>query len=273
MAWGSTPRTWAAGLRVTAAILNADIRDKLLALSGHTHTGADGDGSASLAPTRVTMGAGALLLSKGTDVASASPLALPNPLTGNFYHVTGTTGFSAITPNVQAGTPLFLVFDSSLTLVHNATTMILQTGVNWVVPAGAMIMLVSEGSGNWREVTRWFPTAGSALTPASITMSGPIYQSQGSNVASANSITLGVGGDFFEVTGTTQINLINAAGMRQAGSVVHLYFSGALTLHHAQGTTGQLFLAGSTDWTVPAGSTITLVSDGSLWRELARTAA
>lgn len=250
------------------ATLKLKVTDPLNDLSDHTHTGAAGDGSAALAPTSITMGAGIVKQSKGANVVSASPLVIGTD--GNFLHVTGTTGFSAISPTMQAGTVIFLVFESSLTVVYNATTMILQTGVDWIAPAGALLMLVSEGSGNWREITRWFPTAGSALTPASITMSGPIYQKQGTNVASANSITLGTGGDFFEITGTTQVNLINAAGMRQAGSVVYLYLSGGLVMHQAQGTTGQLFLAGSVDWTAPAGSMITLMSTGTAWREITR---
>lgn len=40
----SAPRTWATGLVVTAGILNTEIRDNLLALSVHGHSGAAGDG-------------------------------------------------------------------------------------------------------------------------------------------------------------------------------------------------------------------------------------
>ena len=43
MAW-TAPRRWVTGEQVTAALLNTHVRDNLLALSIHTHTGAAGDG-------------------------------------------------------------------------------------------------------------------------------------------------------------------------------------------------------------------------------------
>ena len=47
MAW-TTPRSYATGEQVTEAILDADQKANLDALSGHTHSGAAGDGSSSL---------------------------------------------------------------------------------------------------------------------------------------------------------------------------------------------------------------------------------
>ena len=48
MAWTS-PRTWVAAEVITAALFNTHIRDNLLALSGHGHSGAAGDGAMALA--------------------------------------------------------------------------------------------------------------------------------------------------------------------------------------------------------------------------------
>ena len=48
MAW-STPRDWTSGELVTHTIMNAHVRDNFDALSGHTHSGAAGDGSSALA--------------------------------------------------------------------------------------------------------------------------------------------------------------------------------------------------------------------------------
>ena len=53
MAW-TPPRTNATGDILTAPILNQQVRDNSLAVSTHTHSGAAGDGSASLAPTSIT---------------------------------------------------------------------------------------------------------------------------------------------------------------------------------------------------------------------------
>ena len=48
MAWTS-PRTWAAGEVVTVEMLNTHVKDNLLALSGHGHSGGVGDGATALA--------------------------------------------------------------------------------------------------------------------------------------------------------------------------------------------------------------------------------
>lgn len=44
MAW-TAPRTYVTGEIVTASILNTDVRDNLLAVDQHQHTGAAGDGA------------------------------------------------------------------------------------------------------------------------------------------------------------------------------------------------------------------------------------
>ena len=54
---------------------------------------------------------------KGSDIASASPLVLGTD--GNYFDVTGATGFSAIT--VAAGTLFMLQFDSTPTLTDGAS--------------------------------------------------------------------------------------------------------------------------------------------------------
>jgi hypothetical protein len=48
MAW-TTPRDWASGELVTHTLINQQLRDNLLVLSSHTHSGAAGDGSSALA--------------------------------------------------------------------------------------------------------------------------------------------------------------------------------------------------------------------------------
>ena len=47
MAW-TAPKTWATGDLVTAALLNTHLKDNLLVLSTHTHSGAAGDGNDEL---------------------------------------------------------------------------------------------------------------------------------------------------------------------------------------------------------------------------------
>lgn len=67
-------------------------------------------------------------------------------------------------------------------------------------------------------------------TPAAGTFT-QLKWSKGADVASANVLTLGIDGNYFDITGTTTITSINTLGV---GTLVVLHFDGALTLtHHA----------------------------------------
>lgn len=99
---------------------------------------------------------------------------------------------------------------------------------------------------------------------------------QGADLASANNLVLGTDGDAFEVTGTTQINLISNVG-RQNGAVVTLVFTSTPTVKHNQATSGSnitIQLAGAVDFAATAGDTLTLVlseiGGTQAWREVAR---
>lgn len=97
---------------------------------------------------------------------------------------------------------------------------------------------------------------------------------KGSDVTAANDMTLGSGGNYFTITGATTINGIADAGW-QSGSVIHLRFASTPTVTNGGSPSAgfeELLLNGSTNWTPTAGSTLTLVYDGSLdsWVELAR---
>lgn len=97
----------------------------------------------------VTPASLAPLVLKGTDIASASTITIPD--TGNFFHVTGTTTISDIDfTTTVAGRRVTLVFDGVLTLTHNATTLILQTGANITTAAGDMAEVICEGGDNVR---------------------------------------------------------------------------------------------------------------------------
>lgn len=86
-------------------------------------------------------------------------------------------------------------------------------------------------------------------------------RTQGANVASAGTLTLGNDGNSFKVTGTTSITSIT---IKPAGSVVYLIFTGILTLTNG----GNLILNGN--FVTAANSRIELISDGTSWYEVAR---
>lgn len=90
------------------------------------------------------------------------------------------------------------------------------------------------------------------------TLSSQLRQAQGANIASATTTDLStVAGNSVTVTGTTTIT---GFGTVQAGTVMHLTFSGILTLTH-NGTS--LILPSSANITTAAGDVATMVSLGS----------
>lgn len=84
---------------------------------------------------------------KGADIASATTTDI-GAATGNFVDITGTTTITGL-GTVQAGTRRVVQFDGSLTLTHNATSLILPGGANIITNAGDTAEFISLGSGNW----------------------------------------------------------------------------------------------------------------------------
>jgi len=84
---------------------------------------------------------------------------------------------------------------------------------------------------------------------------------QGLDIASASTITLGNDGIFFNITGTSTITSITA---KPAGTVAWLKFSGILTVQNGS----NLSLNGN--FQTLTGATLQLVSDGSTWYEVSR---
>ncbi len=99
-------------------------------------------------------------------------------------------------------------------------------------------------------------------------------QIKGSDVASADAVTLGFGGNTFDITGTTTINHINSTNW-VVGSVMILHFDGVVTLtNNAGGLTGaecNILLSGDANYTTTAGDILTFVlHDSTSWQEISR---
>ena len=88
-----------------------------------------------------------------------------------------------------------------------------------------------------------------------------VRMAKGANVASATSITLGTDGNYFIITGTTNISTII---IKQAGTFIGLKFAGILTVL----TTDNIKLR--SNFTTAADSTLFLISDGTNWYEFGR---
>lgn len=101
-------------------------------------------------------------------------------------------------------------------------------------------------------------------------------EQQDVSVASANNLALGTGGNVFEITGTTQINLL-AATSWNVGSTITLLFTSTPTVKHGQAASGNNFtilLSGGVDFIAAAGDRLVLelcdISAVRGWREVSR---
>ena len=105
---------------------------------------------------------------KGADISSVGA-QLVLVAGSDFADVTGTTTITSISTR-PAGSRFTFQFDGALTLTHNATTLILQGAVNLVTAAGDVLTFISEGGGNWRELSRRLAatTAGTRATQAAL---------------------------------------------------------------------------------------------------------
>jgi len=100
---------------------------------------------------------------------------------------------------------------------------------------------------------------------------GRVQGAKGADVASATDITLGIDGNYFDITGTTQIDTIVATGWT-AGSTAILQFDASVTVkHNTAGSGASILLAGAVDFSATADDTLQLAYDGVTWREISRT--
>jgi hypothetical protein len=109
---------------------------------------------------------------------------------------------------------------------------------------------------------------------SSAMLSGRLQPHKGGDVASADEITLGTDGNYFDVTGTTTINHINNSGW-QNGSVVVLQFDADVIVTHnagsPAGSEASMLLSGGSNFSAAADDTLMLVYDGTTFREVSRT--
>lgn len=112
---------------------------------------------------------------------------------------------------------------------------------------------------------------------SSFNFSNRLSQKQGADVASATTIALGYDGNTFEITGTTNIELITKTGW-QNGSIIHLVFSDGLTVTNAVTSSGNditIVLAGASHFETTANDVLTLmlceVGGTQKWVEVSRS--
>jgi hypothetical protein len=122
---------------------------------------------------------------KGVDIASAATLVLGTD--GNKFNVTGNTGpITAIT--VAAGTLFMLTFDSTPTLTHHATNLILPGGANITAAAGDRLIGFANAA-NQVEVLAYTKADGTAVVAAASGGSVTTITAQ-TNFPSANNVDI-----------------------------------------------------------------------------------
>lgn len=101
-------------------------------------------------------------------------------------------------------------------------------------------------------------------------VSGRFAASKGATITAAHNISLGTDGNSFGITGSTQINTIDATNWI-AGSIIYLIFTSSVTLaHNTSGTGARIFLSGSINYAAVNNSVLGLIYDGSNWQEISR---
>lgn len=115
---------------------------------------------------------------KAADVASATTTDL-GAVRGNFVDITGTTTITGL-GTIAAGAFRWVRFTGSLTLTHNATSLILPGGGNIQTAANDRALFVSLGSGNWIFISYQAAAATPILSNGS---SGQILKSNGATSA------------------------------------------------------------------------------------------
>jgi hypothetical protein len=109
------------------------------------------------------------------------------------------------------------------------------------------------------------------------TDSGRLLNAHGTTVASANNLSLGYGGTYFIVTGTTTINLIDSTDWQDGSQITLMCASGTMLVKYNQTSSGvnkTIGLAGGKDFPMRALDTLTLRYDANVpgWLEVARCA-
>lgn len=136
------------------------------------------------------------------------------------------------------------------------------------VPGRIVFSTSLTGSGALVEAAR-------ITNAGSLNLSKRFQEKQGAAIASANNLALGTDGNYFQITGAVQINLIDNSNW-QGGSRIMLKFSAGPTVKHnvaVSGVNKPIMLSGAADFVATADDTLELIYDStdSKWFELGRT--
>ncbi|MDP7367681.1 MAG: hypothetical protein QGH83_10540 [Candidatus Pacebacteria bacterium] len=178
---------------------------------------------------------------KGSDIASASPTVIGTD--GDYFDVTGTTGFSAFT--VAANRLFTLQFDDALTMTHHATNLDLPGEANITTAAGDVAQFFSTGT-NTVQCVNYTRADG---TPIAIADDAITY-AKIQNVAADERIlgrVSGANGVIEELTKAQVLTFVNvedgATADQSASEIKTLLEDGIDSVHYVNGSIDNVHLA------------------------------
>jgi hypothetical protein len=145
-----------------------------------------------------------------------------------------------------------------------------QNWWEWSVGSNVMVHRTRADDGTeGTTITTYQRTAGNICQ--AMQMGTRFEFAKGADVASANDLTLGTDGNYFVITGSTQINRLLPTTW-QAGSMVILDLPASIVIKHNQSAGGgyvPIYLAKLADWTVGlGGGALVLVYNGTKFNEV-----
>lgn len=148
---------------ISVALKDWSSTDSSNAPSGSTTIGTSLDDNLRTIQGAIVRG----LSHKGADIASAGTTDL-GAIEGLSHDITGTTTITSF-GTVRAGIWKLIKFEGALTVTHNATSLILPGAANITTANGDCMLVISEGSGNWRcfgylPATSFLKLSGGTLT-------------------------------------------------------------------------------------------------------------
>lgn len=219
-------------------------------------TGYFGQGISCAGANRMTEHIGSNIITSDDYVfkfrSGTTMFANPTSGTKTFFEIGG--GSTAFTPT--SGTAVY----NTLSIVGTIN----QTGGSSGITRGAYFNQTLTAAADYRAIE---VAVGRSVFSARVSLG------KGADVASANDLTLGAGGNCFHITGTTTINAITTTNW-SSGSHIVLIFDAATTVKNntaGGANTAVMLLSGGADFTTSANDTLKLIYDGTSWFELSRS--